>query len=217
MRFSRVFAGGKKRMYDRFIPCETGLRDMKAKALIPLLLAAVLVSGCTTYQYHVLQPPGVAQPVRKEPVTVQYDPLQYHLRRNRDRLEIQVFNPTEDQISIKGDRSFVVDPRGASRPVRAQRIAPHSFVGMLLPPQPIIYSNFGWPGWGWGWGWSWGPYAPFYYPFYADYYVPPVYDYQVVTPYDWEWRSGAVRLRLTYERNGTTFEHNFEITREPEK
>ena len=43
---------------------------------------------------------------------------------------------------------------------------------------------------------------------------PPVAYYQVSTVFDWNWKTGPARLRLTYDRNGQTFEHDLEIIRE---
>ncbi|MDB6109193.1 MAG: hypothetical protein JWR69_943, partial [Pedosphaera sp.] len=73
-------------------------------------------------------------------------------------------------------------------------------------------------GWGGGWGGWGGPYSPYGGGFYNDfYYSPAPWYYEIRTPYDWEWKTGPARLRLSYERNGQTFEHNFEIIREREK
>src|SRR5882762_3520679 len=46
-----------------------------------LLLAATLGGGCKTYVYRVVRPPGIAQPIADQPVTIPYDPLEYRLSR----------------------------------------------------------------------------------------------------------------------------------------
>src|SRR5262249_41183227 len=152
----------------------------KSKTVFVLLLAGVFASGCRTYQYRILQPTGIAQPVGDQPAVVRYDPLEYRLVRNHDRLDLRIFNPTDERIVLLGNRSYVVDPRGESHPVRGRVVGPHSFTGMLLPPEPITF-----PSYGYGWGWGWGPYAPFYDPFYTGFYSPPVYYNEIITPYDW--------------------------------
>jgi len=187
--------------------------------LLPLVLAAVCVAGCRTYDYRVVQPPGVPGVIADQPVIVHYDPLDYRLSRQRNRLNVRINNPSEDRIILTGNKSFVVDPQGESHPIRGRPIGPHSYVWLSLPPVPITYAypDYGWgPGWGVGMGWGW--YDPFWGPFYGGYWgPPPVSYYQIVTPYDWTWKTGPVRLRLTYDRNGKTFEHDFEIVREPRK
>jgi hypothetical protein len=189
---------------------------MKPNLLFPLLLtAAALVSGCRTYDYQIVRPaPGGR--IADQPVTIQYEPLQYRLSRQHERLALHISNPTDDRITLRGDRSYVVDPQGESHPVRGRVIGPHSYTRMLLPPEPITYPYYGYgAGWGGGWG---GPYSPYWDGFYNDfYYSPSVWYYQTRTPYDWEWKTGLARLHLSYERNGQTFAHDFEFIREREK
>ncbi len=184
---------------------------MKAKALFLLFVAAALFSGCKTYIYQVVRPPGVAQPIAGQSVTIQYDPLEYRLVRHHNQLNLHIDNPTDDRITLLGNRSYVIDPRGESHPMRSLVIGPHSFSSMLVPPEPITITTYGWGG-----GWGWGPY-PTVDPFFFDFYPPPVYYTQVRTPYDWDWNTGNARIHLMYERNRKTFEQEFEITREQEK
>ena len=178
-----------------------------------LLLAATLGSGCKTYVYRVVRPPGIAQPIADQPVTIPYDPLEYRLSRRSGRLDMRIDNPTDDRIVLLGNRSYAIDPRGESHPLRSRVIASHSYTGMLLPPEPKTVTVYDW---GWGWGWGWGPFLPGD-PFFVDFYAPPVYYARIVTPYDWEWHKGTAIIHLTYERKGKTFDHEFEIVREPEK
>ncbi|MDB6017606.1 MAG: hypothetical protein JWR19_2095 [Pedosphaera sp.] len=193
---------------------------MKPILFFPLLLAAAtLFSGCRTYDYRIVQPPNVPGPIADQTVVVPYDPLEYRFVRRHDYLDMRIANPTEDRIVLLGNRSYVVDPNGESHPVRGRAIAPHSYTSMLLPPRPLTYEVTA-PYYGWGGGWGWGPRFgdPFWGGFYDGYYGGPyVATYNIITPFDWEWRTGLVRLRLTYDRNGKTFDHYFEIVREPEK
>jgi len=189
---------------------------MKTQLLL-LAVAAAGMSGCVMPTYRVLQPPGVVPVAGKQQVVVVYDPLEYRLSREHDRLLVRIWNPTNDRIVLVGSRSFVVDPQGESHPLRDRIIAPHSFTWMLLPPTPITYAypGYGW-GWGPGWGWGWAGYPPYPGPLYGGaYFLPPPVSYaQIYTAYDWVWKTGAARLRLTYERDNKFFEHDFEIARE---
>lgn len=186
---------------------------MKAKALFPLLLITAALVGCQSYEYRVVRPPGVGQPIRDQAVIIQNDPLEYNLTRHHGRLDMRINNPTDERIILLGNRSYAVDPKGESHLIRSLVIGPHSFSGMLVPPEPITITSYGW---GPGWGWGWGPYLPGD-PFFVDFYPPPVYYTEIRTPYDWDWKDGPARIHLTYERNRKTFEHDFEIIREPAK
>jgi hypothetical protein len=182
------------------------------KANLGLLTAvAVLLCGCATTQYHVIQPQGVAQPIMDQPILVSYAPLEYHLAKQHDRLAMQINNPTDETITLVGERSSVVDPAGESHPLRGRLINPRSFVRMLLPPETM---SIPYPDYYWGWGSYYGPYYPYWGPYYGGYGPPPVSYYQVRTPYDWQWKTGPIRLHMTYDRKGTAFEHDFEIVRE---
>ncbi len=185
------------------------------------LLAAVMLcaSGCTTYRYRVVQPTAGAPAVTSQPVRVHFEPLDYDLYRYHDRLVMHVTNPTSDRVALLGNRSFVVDPQGESHPIRDRVLGPHSFTQFVLPPIPFTYAYpdywaYG-PAWGWGWGW----YDPFWGPWYGPGWwgPPPVSYVHVYTPYDWKWKNGIARLKLTYDRAGKVFEHDFEIVREPDK
>jgi hypothetical protein len=190
-----------------------GQQFMKLHLLL-LSASVIWLSGCQTYVYRVVQPPGITQPVTDKPVTLRYDPLEYQLVGYKDRLAMRISNPTDDRIVLLGDRSYVVDPLGESHPLRTHILGPHSFTRMLLPPIPFTYA---YPDW--SWGWAWAPYDPFWGPFWGPaFYGPPsVSYYQVNTQYDWTWKTGDARMRFSYDRSRRLFEHNFEIIREPQK
>lgn len=188
------------------------------KTVIVLFAAGSLfLTGCSTYQYRVVQPTTGAPPVASQSVSVHYDPLEYTLSRDHDRLVLQINNPTDDKIVLVGNRSFVVDPNGESHPMRDRVLAPRSFAKLALPPMPFTYAYpdyfaYG-PGWGWFYAGSW--YDPFWGP---GWWGPPPLTYrQVLTSYDWHWKEGPARLRLMYDHGGKTFEHDFEFVREKQK
>jgi len=191
--------------------------SMKRQFLL-LTFTLLFLCGCRTYVYRVIEPTGVSKPVTDQPIIIRYDPLEYRLVRQKDRLAVRIINPTTDRITLDGNRSFAVDPEGESHPIRGHILGPHSYSRMLIPPIPFTYAYPDYS-WGWGWGWGWGPYDPFWGPFYgpAFYGPPPVSYMHVISRYDWAWKTGPARLRFTYERNTNTFEHNFEIVREPAK
>jgi hypothetical protein len=183
--------------------------------LVLVVLGALGLCGCQTYQYHITQPATGAPVSDKAAVAVHCDPLDYRFSCYKDHLAVNITNPTDNRVMLQGARSYAVDPKGESHPLRDRVIAPHSFTRLLLPPIPFTYANpnYWGPGWGWGPGWYdpyWGgAYGPWLYG------PPPAIPYErTMTAYDWEWKTGPVRLRLDYEINGTTLEHDFEIVRE---
>ncbi|WP_150107246.1 hypothetical protein [Pedosphaera parvula] len=188
---------------------------MKAKYLQSLLfLVSFIVTGCKTYEYQIIEPPNLAQTINKEPVVVHYEPFEYRFTKQAGYLSMRIINPTDDRMTLLDNRSYVVDPRGESHPIRGRVIGPHSHTSMLLPQTPQSFQrvvpNYGfgaWPGFPY-------PYTPYYGGFYDEFYYGPLVEtYQVITPYNWDWKTGRARISLSYDRQGMTFEHDFVIER----
>ncbi|MDB6111427.1 MAG: hypothetical protein JWR69_3177 [Pedosphaera sp.] len=180
-----------------------------------------IASGCQTPTYRLTQPAGAVQEVGNQPVSVPQDPLDYRFVRNEGRLGMQVFNPTDDYITLLGKESYVVDPSGQTHPFRTGVLAPHSVSGMFLPPVQSVYHATD-PNIGNGSGIGFfSHYEDFYYPFHAGYYDdfnpgPGAPYARIATTGKWGWKSGPVRLHLSYQRNGKTFDHNFGFVRDRE-
>jgi len=181
-----------------------------------LMVLLPVITGCHTYQYRIVQPPQANSLVADGPVIVHYDPLEYTFARVRDRLAVRISNPTTNQVALRGDKSFVVDPRGESHPVPGRVIGARSYTRMLLPPQPATAEVIGYYGYPWAWGPGFYGYgAPFWHGYNDPFvYGPSITYLQLNTPYDWLWRTGPIQLHLGYERNGQPLEHHFEILRE---
>lgn len=194
-----------------------------------LLLVAGPAVGCTRYEFDVVAPADLAQPVgTKQWVTAGQDPLEYRLLTVENRLVMQIHNPTADAVQLLGDRSVVVDPRGQSHALRSQTIAPDSFVKLILPPMGARVERGG-PTFGFGVGLGLGSagyrgrrgYSSYGGLGYDDAYGldEPLY-YAVIDPSDntyWEWDGeGQARLTLVYGRAGDpgkTFTHAFVLRR----
>jgi hypothetical protein len=185
------------------------------RLLIPLIvaLAGLVLGGCATYHYRVVEPSIAAEPIRNHVVTAAYDPLEYRMVSYCDRLSVQIYNRTDAPIVLAADKSYVVDPRGETHPLRGHVIGPHNYSGMLLPPEPIEDSGWG-PGPAWNLGWGCIPFVPFHDPLYGESCDPPVYYNEVKGVYDWHWGSGSARLHLAYESDGGSFDHNLKLVRE---
>ena len=200
-------------------------------------LAALLLGGCTTYQFRVLQPPAAAGTLAgyDEFAVVTVDPLTYKLRAKDNRLIVLIENPTDGPIQLLGDRSAVVDPDGQSHPLAGQTIAAGSFGKLILPPpEPRGYGpgyygpGLHGPGLGIGLGTTIGrgPTPPGL--------VQPAYfadggghgeTFAVIdrgNNYYWDWKGETVsRLALVYRRGvsdgGAVFTQSFVIARVAKK
>jgi hypothetical protein len=191
---------------------------MRIVLLLLLAVGTMGLTGCRTYTYQIVQPAQAAATVADQAVPASVAPLEYTFSRAGDRLAVQIHNPTEDRVTLVGQKSYVVDPTGQSHLLPGAVIAPRSHIIMYLPPRPqrIEARSTGFAmGWGFGgyhggmWPYGGGYYDPIYY------YGPSITTYDIPTPYDWKWGTGLARLSLLFERGEETFEHQFEFNRRP--
>ncbi len=187
-------------------------------AALPLLaaLGAAVLCGCARFDYRLVEPASAATRIGKEPVTVPYPPLEYSLASRGDRLVMRVINPTGQSVTLLPGRSYVVDPRGESHPVRGQALGPHSHIALFLPPLPRRVIGYAYTPY-----WGYGPLDMGGYPFWGAYEWPYPsaysYSYQLHTPYEWRWRTGPVRLHLGYQSAGKGFDQDLVFDREQVK
>src|SRR5687768_949125 len=87
--------------------------------LIGMALLTLAATGCTRYDYALVNPPDVAGPVgRKAPTVVTREPLRYELLAKEDRLVMIVHNDADEAaVKLVGEDSYVVDPGGESHPL----------------------------------------------------------------------------------------------------
>lgn len=184
-------------------------------ALAGLLLGA---DGCQ-YEYDVVEPTQFAGHIgTRADYVVKRDPLEYRLITYESRLVLQAVNPTDDPISLLGDRSTLVDPHDQSHPLRSQTIAPHSFIKLILPPmrpQPQPYgptigfgvtAGAGYNGRPTNYRTGYGPTPPM---------AGPQYDSVVddnALYWDWDGQT-TVQLTLVFERSGHVFSDVFVFKR----
>ena len=187
---------------------------MKTKTrLLSFAAVLMLASGCRSFDYRVVEPAGNAGMVEGQPVSVHYEPLDYELRRLHGRLAMKIWNRTKERIILKGEKSYVIDPKGESHPLVGSALGPGSYLNLLFPPKAATVQITGGTG-----GWAWAPgYRGGFVGSEPVFYAPPVTTYEFQTAYDWKWETGIARIRLSYEQGGKTYEHNFEIVREREK
>jgi hypothetical protein len=193
-------------------------------SIVAAALACVASGCCSTcceagrnrygYRYRVTQDEEQAKVVAEHPLTLYYGPLEYFFIRAPapERLQMRIINLSDEEIVLVGDWSSVTDTLGISHPLLNRVLAPHSYSGMTLPPEPKLYPPYqGWPG---GMQARFEPMSgpsdgsPFYY-------WPNETFFGVPQPqFDWQWDSGTARLRLEYETEGRSFEHDFVLERE---
>jgi hypothetical protein len=175
-----------------------------------------LLTGCASYHYFITEPASLAQQVPEKPMRLQRDPLGYQISETDHHLAIAVSNPTENPVAINEKKSFVVDPEGKTHPVKPGTIAPRSYVTFSMPPEHKVVRAAPAFGFGVGFGHVGYPYAAsagMYDPLYGphNYYY---YD-EDETPI-WNWKQGPVRMRLSFDSQGTTtnsFEHDWTFER----
>jgi hypothetical protein len=187
-----------------------------------LAMTMMMLTGCARYQYAIVEPSQLARALSEEPARVTYEPLEYDFALRHGQLSIAIANPTSEPVRIVNSQSYAVSPDGASHPLPvAGSIAPRSFTTMILPPQPPVYRSR--PGFSVGFGlghysspFHHGPYVShgFGYHFYDSVYEGPREYYPVNLPKYWTWKTGQVRLRLTYEQGtNNSFAHDLVLER----
>ena len=183
--------------------------------VVSTLLFALLMTGCARYEYQVVEPAQFAGHIgSKADYVVKLDPLEYRFRSVSSRLVIQIHNPTDQNIQLRGSESYVVDPNGQSHPLRSLAIAPNSFGKIIVPPpRPVVYDTG--PSIGFGVGTYIG--SAHHHDVHCDAVVAhPVYldVYDEDDSYYWDLSGeGDLRIRLTYQRSDKTFSDEFRIRR----
>jgi hypothetical protein len=172
------------------------------RLLFTLSLVAGLCAGCARYEYHLVHPNEFAQVITKQATRVEMPPLEYQIQERDRRLIVVVSNPGGQPVLVSGGQSYIVDPRGETRPLPAGSIAPKSYTSLMLPPAPPVYRaspsfSFGFglghtfyhgPHFGHGMYMGYG-YDPFFY-------GGPTYIYPMNQPGYWDWKTGEVRVNL---------------------
>jgi hypothetical protein len=188
---------------------------MKPLALTVFMLAAL--AGCSQYEYQITQPADLSQHIgTKDDATFKREPLEYRLRTVESRLVMRIYNHTAESMTLVGERSFAVDEKGQSHPLRSVTLAPQSFIKLILPPPPPIIERTG-PTIGIGIGGGFGDARRRGYPYDPEHglYGGPAY-FRVYDDeqFYWDWKGESdVRLMLVFRRGESTFEHEFVIAR----
>ena len=192
-------------------------------ALLPGLVAlAALSVGCARYEFDITRPEDLALHVGRDSDTVfNRPPLEYRLIAVENRLVMRIYNTTDDDFALLGERSTVVDPYGQSHPLPSMTMAPHSYIKLIFPPYRPRVEGPG-PTFGIGIGAHVGSARDGYgYDGFGDFYDPfwnePRY-FAVVGGGDdalyWEWEDeGEIRLSIVFQRGDEVFSHEFAIRR----
>ncbi len=105
---------------------------------------ACLLGGCAHYEYDLTQPAALtAHVATKVDTIVRVDPLEYRLQTVDNRLVVRIFNPSNDEIVLIGERSCVVDPEGQSHPLRGGSIPSQTYLKLIIPPMPPAMDEVG--------------------------------------------------------------------------
>jgi hypothetical protein len=180
--------------------------------LVFALVGALLLVGCARYDFQIVQPAPLAQRITQVQTRVNTEHMAYDMVAKENRLVILAFNHTDAPVQLLGDKSFVVDPQGASHPLRSQTIAPKSYAKLILPPLRPRFEQS--PQWHFGVGTVIGqgsapapsPSPVSTTPRYLD-----IYEDQ--DNFYWHWDGQApIRLSITFQQSdGTVFADQFTI------
>jgi len=179
-----------------------------------LLILVAFLTGCAHYEYNIIQPDDLRAHIgSKIDHVITRDPLEYHFRSYDNRLVIRVFDHTNEPITLVGDRSTAVDPKGQSHPLRSQTIAPQSYVKLILPPIRPRIDTVG-PTFGIGIGTrvdARDERAPFPHGYDPNYLVA----YGEDEVYYWDWPGESdVSLTLVFRRADKEFQQAFTFHRQ---
>lgn len=179
---------------------------------------SLFLAGCTKYQYRVIQPPQPENALvrEKSPQTITLEPLEYRLIAVESRLVMEIHNPTDDQLQLRGDLSTVVTEDGQTHTMRSAPIAPKAFLKLILPPPSPTVEQSG-PSFTFGFRASSGGYRRWHDDYYWD--EPRSYRYNDPNdPYYWSWPApSTIHLRLVFDRNGKQFNDELVIEKSKAK
>ncbi len=183
-----------------------------------LICMGLLLSGCATYEFQLVQPETLTRHVgSKEETSFTLDDLVYHMQAIEGRMVMRIENPGDVPVLLDGQRSSVVDSKRQSRPLRGQSIAPRSFVKLIFPPLRARYRAEPTIGIGFGVGVSRFHHGGYYAGYAGDFYDEPLYLDQVsgdeATNWDWEGET-TVRIHLAFQRGDKPLQHEFEFKRQ---
>jgi hypothetical protein len=115
-----------------------------------LLFILLLAPGCASYEYNVLRPQQL-HVTDKPPVRLEQPPVTYDMVVADNDLVMTITNDTGDTLTLRADKSYVIDKTGASRAVRGMAIAPHSHIKFIFPPpKPYVRDDNPQVGFGFG-------------------------------------------------------------------
>ena len=126
-----VVPGGKARIIPAM--CQKLLHwftsPLAALILIPCL------GGCATAEFDLVSPPEFKQHIGKEKETViTAGPLEYRLIAMQNRLVVEVFNRSGEDLHFIGNQSTLVDPSGQSHTLRPTTLQPGAQMKWVFPP-----------------------------------------------------------------------------------
>jgi len=174
-----------------------------------LLVAFLLLAGCSQSQYVVVEPTEFGRTVDLQHTFIQRPPIDYQLFVENGRLRMYANNHGDTPIKIIGGDSYLVDYNQQSHALRNQTIASGSFIALTMPPR----RPRGGGGVGFGLGVGGGSGGTFGgvgvgsgldHDYYSGGDDPPYYD----------WPRGDVRLHLSLEQGDQRHEHDFLFRRE---
>lgn len=100
-----------------------------------IALVAVVLAGCSTARFEVIDPPGMVHAIDgSSDVVGAAHGIVYHARVIDNLVVFRIENTTAEQLELS--HSVLIDPGGVQRPMEDQPLPAGSFVKLILPPPP---------------------------------------------------------------------------------
>lgn len=178
------------------MPVMSNHRHVRTAAQLSLtLLATAFLAGCASYDFRIIRPQEHQKFITDSPAHIQTANMSYQMQAREARLVVMIYNEKDQVVQLLGNQSFVVDPAGASHPLRTVTIAPHSYTKLILPPLRPRFEDAP-PQWNFGVSGDVSDARPA-----TDQPTQPVYldYYEDIDAFYWDWDGQKpIRLSITY-------------------
>jgi hypothetical protein len=104
------------------------------RMLLIALALSMLAAGCAQSQFQIVRPEKLQMRIGEASQRVETPNMVYNMLAKENRLVILIYNSRPNPVYLLGQKSSIVDPKGASHPLRSMTIAPNSYAKLIMPP-----------------------------------------------------------------------------------
>lgn len=161
------------------------------RKLLIVIALCVLAAGCAQSEFQIVRPERFQMRIGEAAQRVETPNMVYNMLAKEGHLVVLIYNARPNPVYLLGQRSSLVDPKGASHPLRSVTIAPNSYSKLIMPPlRPRFETTPQWQfGVGIGTQISHPTTQPTFKPLYMD-------SFEDADSFYWDW-DGSLPVRLT--------------------